>query len=142
MPYQDLTVVAILGRDRVIGQALELLLRGADYDARFLGDPVIDKLAELLDGVQILLLGPTLNAERRENLFDGLRSEPETAIIPVLELTTTADVMRNGHRHVMWPCRTEELVQHIKEVLLSTRHPGDLMAEPSSNNEGSGLQAL
>jgi hypothetical protein len=132
-------MVAIFGRDRVIGQALELLLRGADYDARFLGEPAIDKLAELLDGVQILLLGPTLNAERRENLLDGLRSEPGTANIPVLELTTTARVMRNGHRHVMWPCRTEELVQHIGEILLSTGHAKDRMAGPPSNNGGSGL---
>ncbi len=123
MPYENPIMVAILGRDRVVGQALELLLRGAGCDARFLGEPVIDKLGELLDGVHILLLGPTLSAERRENLLDGLRGEPRTANIPVLELITLGGT-RNGHRrHVMWPCKTKELVQHIRETLLSTDIP-------------------
>jgi hypothetical protein len=126
VPYQDPTTVAILGRDRVVGQALELLLRGADYDARFLGEPVMDKLGELLDGVHILLLGPALSAERRENLLDGLRGEPGTANIPVLELITPIGGSRNGHgRHVMWPCKTEELMHHIGEALLSTGHTED-----------------
>lgn len=118
MPYQDPITVAIIGRDRIVGQAIELLLRGADYDARFLGEPVPEKLGELLDGVQIVLLGPALNAERREKVLNGLRAEPRTANIPVLELIPTLQGTRNGRvRHVMWPCKTEELVRHIAEVL-------------------------
>ena len=135
VPYQDPTMVAILGRDRVVGQALELLLRGAGCDARFLGEPVIDKLGELLDGVQLLLLGPALSAERRKNLLDGLKGEPATAEIPVLELITGLQGTHNGNgRHVMWPCKTEELVRHIGEVLLSTGHPEDRRQESLSTN--------
>ncbi len=136
MLYQNPTTVAILGRDRVVGQALELLLRGADYDARFLGEPLRDGLVELLDGAQILLFGPTLSAERREDLLDGLKAEPETENIPILELMTTLGGARNGHhgRHVMWPCKTEELVSHIKEMLLSTGGPqGSMDGSPTSN---------
>ena len=118
MPYQNPITVAIIGRDRVVGQALELLLRGADYDARFLGEPAMENLGELLDGVQIVLLGPALSAERREKVLNGLRSGPGTANIPVLELIPTLEGTRNGHVcHVMWPCKTEELVRHIAEVL-------------------------
>jgi hypothetical protein len=136
--YQDLTTVAILGRNRMASQALELLLRGADCDARFLGEPGIDKLGELLDGVQLLLLGPALSAERRENLLDGLRCEPGTANIPVLELISTPGGTRNGHgHHVMWPCKTEELVRHIGEVLLNTGHLEDRMVASPSNDGGS-----
>ena len=136
MPYQDPVTVAIIGRDRVVGQALELLLRGADYDARFLGEPVMDKPGELLDGVQIVLLGPTLNAERREYLLDGLRGEPGTANIPVLELITITGESRNGHggRRVKWPCKTEELIHHIGEALLST---GDRLSGSPGNNRRS-----
>ncbi len=141
MPYQDLTTVAIFGRDRVVGQALELLLRGANYDARFLGEPVTDRLGELLEGMQLLLLGPTLSAERRESLLDGLQAEPGTANIPVLELITPLEGSRNGHhgRRVMWPCKTEELVSHIGEMLLSTGGPQSSMGGSPSSNGGSGL---
>ena len=133
MPYQDPVTVAIIGRDRVVGQALELLLRGADYDARFLGEPVMDKPGELLEGVHVLLLGPTLNAERREYLLDGLRGEPRTANIPILELITITGESRNGHggRRVMWPCKTEELIHHIGEALLST---GDRLSGSPGNH--------
>ncbi len=119
----------------MVGQALELLIRGAGYDARFVAEPVVDKLGELLAGAQVLLLGPTLSAERRENLFDGLRSEPGTANIPVLVLITTLGGTRDGQgRHVMWPCSTEELIRQIGEVLLSTEQPEDRMEGPPSNN--------
>ena len=119
MPYQAPTTIAIICRDRVVGQALELLLRGAGYDARFLGEPAMEKLGELLDRVQIVLLGPALSADCREKVLNGLKCEPGTANIPVLELIPTLEGTRNGHvRHVMWPCKTEELVRHIAEVLL------------------------
>ena len=118
VPYQAPTTIAIICRDRVVGQALELLLRGADYDARFLGEPAMEKLGELLDGVQIVLLGPALNAERRERFVNGLRAEPRTVNIPVLELIPTREGGGNGHTcHVMWPCKTEELARHIAEAL-------------------------
>jgi hypothetical protein len=132
VPYQAPTTIAIICRDRVVGQALELLLRGADYDARFLGEPAMEKLGELLDGVQIVLLGPALSAERREKVLNGLRSGPGTANIPVLELIPTLEGTRNGHvPHVMWPCKTEELVRHIAEVLLeheATQRPYENIA--------------
>ncbi len=113
-------MVAIFGRDRVVGQALELLLRDGGYDARFVADPVMDKLDELLAEAQLLLFGPTLSTERRESLLDGLR-DAGTANIPVLELITTPARTRDGQgRHVMWPCPTEELLRQIGEVLLST----------------------
>jgi hypothetical protein len=135
VPYQHPTVVAILGRDKVAGQALELLLRGAGCEARFLGEPVTDKFGELLDGAKLLLLGPALSGERRERLLDGLKDEPTTAKTPVLELITTLGEAHNGPgRQVMWPCKTEELVRHIGEALSSAGNPEVRTEEPPSSD--------
>ncbi len=119
----------------MVGRALELLLQGAGYDARFVADPVMDKLGELLAGVQVVLLGPTLSAGRRESFLNGLRDEPRTANMPVLELIPTSRRTRDGHgRHVMWPCRTKELLRHIGEVLSSTGSPEDRTEGLPSDN--------
>lgn len=129
MPNQERIVVAILGEDQLVGRALGLLLRGTGWNVRFLGEPVVDKLGELLAGAQLLILTPTKSADHRENLIDGLKGEPATATMPVLELITTLDVTRNGYgRHVMWPCRIDELVREIRDALLASgrlEHPAN-----------------
>ena len=70
----DPITVAILGGDRVAGQALELLLQGVGCDARFVADPVAEGAGEWLEGVQVLLLPPTLRPEHREAMLAGLMS--------------------------------------------------------------------
>ena len=116
---QGPSTVAILARDVVAGQALEILLQNAGYSTRFVIETVSEGLAEALDGVQLLLLGPTLQAGRREDYLHGMRGTPETAKIPVLELITTPDgdgAEREGY--VPWPCRIEDLKGKIEAALL------------------------
>ena len=123
MSYQNAATpitVAILGGDSLVGQALKLVLQGADYDVRFLNGAPLDKPAELLDGVQLVLLTPRLSAKRREMFLSGMRSTPATAGVPVLELVTVLDETRAGQgRRVPWPCRVEELEREIEAALLS-----------------------
>lgn len=123
MPDQIPNTVAILARDAVAGQALELLLQSAGYDTRLLVEPTIDESGELLNGVRLLLLAPTLSARYRDAFLKNMRSTPATAKIPVLKLVTAPDgaqVEQNGH--VLWPCRLEDLKEKIEAALLDGSH--------------------
>ena len=117
------TVLAVCG-DPVVSRALVLLLRGPHYDVRFLpvsslSDP------EAVEGVRLLLLAPTLELtiEHRKALSTSLADTG----MPVLELVAVSAETQDGGSVedsgyvVSWPCRTEELEQRIKAVLLS--HP-------------------
>ena len=112
------TKVAIVGGDPVIGEALEVLLQAAGYRARFLSEPVADKLGELLVGSQLLVVAPTLNAECWKTLLDVVLSP--AVKVPVLELLP-ADGERHfrGEHVLLWPCSTEELRRAVDTALLS-----------------------
>jgi len=121
---EDPITVAILGGDRVAGQALELLLQGVGCDARFVADPVAEGAGEWLERVQVLLLPPTLRPECREAMLAGLMSgAPGTSGVPIIELV---DAPREGTgsfgRYVLlWPSRVEELMQCI-EAAVADQH--------------------
>lgn len=120
MPNQTPITVAILARDLVAGRALELLLQSAEYNTRFLVETVTYELTETLDGVQLLLLAPTLSAKHREYFLNRMRSRPATAEIPVLELITAPDeAQAEQEALVLWPCRMEDLKERIEAALLS-----------------------
>ncbi len=120
MSHQTPNTVAILARDMVAGQALELLLQNAGYNTRFIVETDIDKLAEALDGVRLVILAPTLSAKCRESFLNIMRSTPATAEIPVLELITTFNGARAEHENYLsWPCRIEDLEEKIEAALLS-----------------------
>jgi hypothetical protein len=115
----DPITVAILGGDRVAGQALELLLQGVGCDARFVADPVAEGAGEWLDRVQVVLLPPTLRPEHREALLAGMGGAPGTSGVPIIELV---DAPREGPgsygRYVLlWPSRVEELMQAIEAAV-------------------------
>ncbi len=111
--------VAILGGDRVAGQALELLLQGVGCDARFVADPVAEGAGEWLDRAQLLLLPPTLRPEHREAVLAGLSGAPGASGVPIIELV---DAPRGGTgsqgRYVLlWPCWVEGLMQSIEAAV-------------------------
>ena len=111
--------VLVLGRDAVVGKALELLLRSADYNVKFLTEPSLDEPG-LLDGVQLLLLAPGLSAKRREALLTLVSSMPVAVRIPVLELASNIKRAQVGTGHLVpWPCRAEDLERRIKAALLA-----------------------
>jgi hypothetical protein len=133
-------VVAICG-DPVVGRALALLLRGSNYDARFL---TASSLGEpgALEGVRLLVLTPTweLDADSRKALLASLRDASEAAEAPILELTSSPGGPRNGHAwlrpdHIVsWPCSPEELERRIQAALLTD--PDDLPRSATSGSEG------
>jgi hypothetical protein len=119
--------IVILGGDLLVSRSLELALRGAGYDARYLNGSFTDEPTELLDGVRLVIFAPRMSSERRKAFLSRLRGTPATAGVRVLELVTASDPSRNGHGAqvalVWWPCLTEELAQEIEAALLSGVNP-------------------
>ena len=123
LPAAGKTTIAILPGNAVVGRALEVLLRGVGYEVRLLGEPEAFVLEELLDGVDVLLLGHGGPGEdRREEYLSAMASTLETAAIPVLSFSPgqKGTIAEEGWR-VPWPCRTEDLAREI-EAVLPPRH--------------------
>src|SRR5919112_1347620 len=113
------TTIAILGGNSVAGRALEALLQGVGYDTRLIEDPPERPPEELLDGIRLLLLAPTLSAESRETLLAEMGGTLDAANIPVLTLTTTLkEALNDGPVSIPWPCRLEDLTKRIEAALL------------------------
>ena len=113
------TTIAILGGNSVAGRALEALLQGVGYDTRLIEDPPEKPPEQLLEGVRLLLLAPTLSAESRETLLAEMDDPLEAANIPVLTLTTTLkEALNDGPAFIPWPCRLEDLTKRIEAALL------------------------
>ena len=101
------------------GRALEVLLQGVGYDTRLIEDPPERSPEQLLEGVRLLLLVPTLSAESRETLLAEMGSTLEAANIPVLTLSTTLkEALAEGPTSIPWPCRLEDLTKKIEATLL------------------------
>jgi hypothetical protein len=111
-------IVVVIGGDAIVGQTLELLLQSADCSVRFLAEPPL-RDPGLLDNVELLILAPGLDAERREGtleLIGGLAA----AKIPILELVAGAGTAAlTSGRLVSWPCRAQDLQRYIKVALHS-----------------------
>ena len=113
------TKIAILGGNSVAGRALEALLQGVGYDTRLIEDPPERSAEQLLDGVRLLLLAPTLGAESRETLLAEMGSTLEAANIPVLTLSTSLkEALAGGPAFIPWPCRLEDLTKKIEAAPL------------------------
>jgi hypothetical protein len=115
-PADGPTIVAILGENPVVGNALESLLRSADYAARFFPEYLPDS-AEPFKGARVALILPASSTKRNEALIAGIRSHPATAELPVIELITTPSDEPYGHTRLPWPCGLEELKQSIEAAL-------------------------
>ena len=113
------TTIAILGGNSVAGRALEALLQGVGYDTRLIEDPPEGPPEELLDGVRLLLLAPTLSTEPREAFLAEMGGTLAAANIPVLTLSTTIkEALGDGPVIIPWPCRLEDLTRKIEAALL------------------------
>src|SRR5215212_7716126 len=113
------TTIAILGGNSVAGRALEALLQGVGYDTRLIEDPPERSAEQLLEGVRLLLLAPTLDAESRETLLAEMGSTLEAANIPVLTLSTSLkEALAGGPAFIPWPCRLEDLTKKIEAAPL------------------------
>jgi hypothetical protein len=113
------TKIAILGGNSVAGRALEALLQGVGYDTRLIEDYPEKPPEQILEGVRLLLLAPTLSAESRETLLEEMGSTLEAANIPVLTLSTSLkEALAGGPAFIPWPCRLEDLTEKIEAALL------------------------
>lgn len=117
-------VVLVFGGDATVGRALEVLLKSADYDVRFLGESISSE-SGVLGRAQLVILAPGLSTEAREHILTQLGSRTEEAKLPVLELvtndqddTTYQEEQAGTGWFLPWPCRTEELRQQVKAALL------------------------
>jgi len=122
----DSTPTILVCGDPVVGRALVLLLGGLCYDVRLVtAASLSDRWS--LEGVRLLLLTPlSKESTRRRKVFSVLSANAREATeVPVLELVTASaetqeEEEANGPKHVMpWPCRTEELEQRIRSILLA-----------------------
>src|SRR5215213_2299065 len=121
------TTIAILGGNSVAGRALEALLQGVGYDTRLVEDPPERSPEQLLEGIRLLLLAPTLSAESRETLLAEMGSTLDAANIPVLTLSTTLkEALNDGPVFIPWPCRLEDLTRRIEAALLPVTEVGNV----------------
>ena len=112
------TTVAIVGKDPIIGQALEALLQTAGFCTRFVNYPVTDYSRNKCADAHIVLLMPELSDISREWFLISEVSAATTTDIPILELVSEPDENQslNG-RQVRWPCRLEQLRREIEAAL-------------------------
>ncbi len=115
MSSEARTAVAILSSDPLVGRALELLLKGADYEVWLLAGLDAMRVEDLLQGVDVLILERGLSGGRREDFLGALASTLETATIPVLSLSPAPEgAAAEEDRVVPWPCKIEDLVREIE----------------------------
>ena len=119
--------LAVYG-DPIVGQALTLLLRGCRYNVKFLFTSSLEE-SEALADVRLLILTPKGHLSTRcyEVLLAALENEIVAIKTPILELGIYPEenyvLPMREDRFVLaapWPCRIEELEQHIEAALLAT----------------------
>ena len=140
---KEANIIAVLSEEAAVGRALELLLQSVGYRTRFLAEPPLDEASESLDGVQLLVLAPTVSEKLRENSLGSTTYMAAIAGKPVLELVTSSTSSRPLKRgRVLWPCRIEELQREIEAALLigseNTTTPGEEHGTGPTDHEQEG----
>ncbi len=112
------TTVAILSGNPLVDRVLELLLEDAGYEVSLLEEREAFRAEDLLDGVDVLLIGRGLGDDRREYFLRAMASTLETATTPVLALSPGPEgTFATEDRLVPWPCRIEDLAREIDAAL-------------------------
>ena len=128
------TTIAILGADTVVENALSLLLGGAGYSTKVLEDPsaFAANAEEQLQGVDLLLLTPSLRGETQEGFLKAIEAAPAASDVPVLTLSTAPQDELNDRTAgvVPWPTPLEDLTRAIEAALAPA--PGGAERLPSA----------
>jgi hypothetical protein len=114
------TVVGIFGDDPLTSRVLGLLLEGAGYEARALDrTAVLDDPSAALAGVDLVLFLPLLDEGSKGELLGVMKSDPATADLPVLNLSThlKAEQGERWDSVLPWPWSTEALVRAIEQAV-------------------------
>ena len=121
-PHSNLTSIAIIGGEPLVGHALEQMLRSDGYDARLLDQSSINGPSTIFERASLVLLAPGMSGADREALFGRLRNGvSEKVAAPVLELVSGSDEAQDkgeiGARRVLWPCQFKVLKREIEAAL-------------------------
>jgi CheY-like chemotaxis protein len=125
--------IAILGADPVVENALALLLGGAGYSTKVIEEPSASaaNAEEQLQGVDLLLLTPSLREEDKEGFLRAIAATPAPEGIPALTLSTAPqDELNDLTGMVPWPTPLEDLMRAIEAALVSA--PGSIQRLPST----------
>lgn len=116
MQVRSPTTIAILGGNTVAGLALSFLLRGAGYEAIILKAP---PPGDLLRDVDLLLVSPDLNEERRKESLAILRGNKVGPRVPVLTFSATIveNVFAEEAAGSSWPVEIGGLARAIETTL-------------------------
>jgi len=115
-------VVGIVGDDPLTSRVLGILLEGAGYEVRAMeASAVWENPSASLSGVDLVLCPPPLGGEHKEELVGAMKDTPQTALVPVLRLSTEPKAKRTDSV-LPWPWSTEALVGAIEQALHA---PGD-----------------
>ena len=114
-------VVGVLGDDPLTRRVLGLLLAGAGYEARALdGAAALSDPGSALMDVDLGLLAPGFDDERRGELVGAIEGDPATAAVPVLGLSSVmkADADERTAPGLPWPWTVEAIVGAIERAVL------------------------
>ena len=116
MQVRSPTTIAILGGNTVAGLALSFLLRDAGYEAIILKAP---PARDLLRDVDLLLVSPDLDDERRKGSLAILRGDDEGPCVPVLAFSATVEenVFAEEASGSSWPVEIGGLARAIEAAL-------------------------
>jgi hypothetical protein len=131
-------VVAILGANTVVENALAQLLEGEGYSTRVLktfpmGEAVQEEEEMPLAEVDLVVLAPSLSTSECEAFLAARRTTPRrtttisSSPIPVIVLCSPMKEApplleeEEAVRSVPWPTTPERLVGEIKDILLEAR---------------------
>ncbi len=86
---------------------------------------------ELLDGVDVLLLTPSLSPDVRGAFLSNMRSTPKTAHIPVLSLSPTLSLalLDELAASAPWQSLFERLLDEVESALRSAANAGERPTE-------------
>jgi hypothetical protein len=121
MPHhQHPTTIAIIGADALAEDVLAQLLGREGYSTRHLeASYPTGPVSELLDGVDVVLVAPSMRDSVREAFLEAIRSTPKTAAIPVLPLSGALKhaLLDELSANLSWRHLFEELVKQIQDDL-------------------------
>jgi hypothetical protein len=138
------TTVAILGTDSLAEGILARLLEREGYATRLLEASYPMRMVdELLEGVDLLLLAPSLKADVRGGFLKAMNSSPKTVAVPVLSFSDTLKLALVDELAVSasWQNLFKELTSHIGAALeraaastgaLLAVHGGEQSAQPDA----------
>ena len=108
--------IAIVGGNTVAGLALSFLLRGAGYETIVLKAP---PPRDLFRDVDLLLVSPDLDDERRKGSLATLKNTEEGPRIPVLTFSATIEenVFAEEAAGSSWPVEIGRLARAIETTL-------------------------